>query len=70
MYCSNELTNKFTNTRQHNKYLLQYIGYVFRHVIRSSSGLHRNKSQVLSRYWNPNIFVIVNVHKVLIMSKM
>ena len=61
--CSNELNNKLISTRQHNKYLLEYIGYMFRPVNRSSSGLHRNKSLVLFRYWYPNIFTIVNVHK-------
>jgi len=40
--CSNELNNKLTNTRQHNKYLLEYIGYMFRTVDRSSSGLQWN----------------------------
>jgi len=42
--CSNEVYNKFTNVRQHNKYLLEHIGYMFRPVNRSSSGLHQNKS--------------------------
>jgi len=51
-----EIDNKLTNKRQHNKYLLQYIGYMFGPVYRSSSGLHRNKSQVLFRCWDPNIF--------------
>ena len=41
----------------------KYIGYMFRPVNRSSSGLHRNKSQVLFRYWDPGIFTIVNVGK-------
>jgi len=54
--CSNEVYNKFPNTRQHNKYLLQQIGYMFRPVNRSSSGLQQNKSKVLLRNWNPNIF--------------
>ena len=53
-----------TDTRQHNRYLLQYIGYMFRPVNRSSSGLQRNKSQVLFRYWDPDVFVVVNVHKI------
>ena len=44
-----------TSTRQHNKYLLGYIGYMFRPVNRSSSGLHQNKSQMLLEYWDPNI---------------
>jgi len=57
------LNNKVTSARQHNKYLLQYTGYMFRPVNRSSSGLQQNKSQVLFRYWDPNIFTIVNVHK-------
>jgi len=30
--------NKITNIRQHNKYLLEYVGYMFRPVNRSSSG--------------------------------
>jgi len=57
------LNNKLTITRQHNKYLLECVDYMFRPVNRSSSGLHRNKSQVLFRYWDPNIFTVVNVHK-------
>ena len=57
------LNNKLTSTRQHNKYLLQYVGYIFCPVNRSLSGLHRNKSHVLLRYWDPNISTIVNVHK-------
>jgi len=36
-----------TNTRQHNKRLLEYTGYVFRPVNGSSSGLQRSKCQVL-----------------------
>ena len=55
---------KLTNTLQHNKYLLQYVGYMFRPVNRPSSGLQQNKSQVLFRYWDPNIFTAVNVHKI------
>jgi len=35
------------NTRQQNKRLLQYTGYMFRPVNRSSSGLQQSKSQVL-----------------------
>ena len=50
-------------TRQHNKYLLEYIGYMYRPVNRSSSGLHRNKSQVLFRYWDRNIITVVNIQK-------
>ena len=41
--------NKLTNTRQQNKCLLQYTGYMFRPVSRSSSGLQQGKSQVL--FW-------------------
>jgi len=37
--CSNEINDKLTNIRQHNKYLLEYIGYMFRPVNKSSSGL-------------------------------
>ena len=33
------LYNKFTNIRQHNKYLLENISYIFRPVNRSISGL-------------------------------
>ena len=62
--CSNEIHNNLTNTRQHNNFLLEYIGYMFRPVNRSSSGLQRNKSQMLFRYWDPNIFTVVNVHKI------
>ena len=51
----NEINNKLTGTRQHNKYLLEYIGYIFRPVDRSSSGLQQNKSQSLFRYLDPNI---------------
>jgi len=68
--CSNEINNKLICTRQHNKYLLEYIGYIFRPVNRLSSGLQQNKSQVLFRYWDPNIFTVLNVHKILILDKM
>jgi len=54
---------KLTNTRQHNKYLLEYIGYMFRPVNRSSSGFQQNKSQVLFKYWDPCIFTVVNIQK-------
>jgi len=43
------------NIYQHNKYLLEHIGYVFQPVNRSSSGLQQNKSKVLLRNWDPNI---------------
>ena len=36
-----------TNTRQHNKCLLEYIRYMFQPVNRLSSGLQQSKSQVL-----------------------
>jgi len=55
---------KLTNTRQRNKYLLECIGYMFRPVNRSTSGLQQNKSQVLFRYWDRNIFIAVNIHKI------
>ena len=42
--------------RQQNKYFLEYIDYVFRPVNRSSSGHQSNKSKVLLRYWDPNIY--------------
>ena len=61
--CSNKLNNKLNSTCQHNKYLLEYIG-MFRPVNRSSSGLHWNTSHVLFRYRGPNIFTIVNIHKI------
>ena len=52
---SNEVYNKFTNIRQHNNYLLNHIGYMFRPVNRSSSGLQQNTSKVLLENWDPNI---------------
>ena len=57
------LNNKLTSTRQHNKYLLEYLGYTFRPANVSSPGLDRNTSQVLFRYWDPNIFTVVKVYK-------
>jgi len=45
--CSNEINNKLTSTRQHKKYLLQYLGYMFRPVNGLSSGLQQNKFQVI-----------------------
>ena len=39
--------NKLTNTRQHNKRLLEYTGYMFRPVNKSSSDLQQSKSQVI-----------------------
>ena len=56
MKCSNEIYNKFTDIRQHNKYLLEYIGYMFRPVNRSSSCHQLSESKVLFRYWDPNIY--------------
>jgi len=41
--------------RQHNNYLLDRTGYMFRPVNRSSSGLQQNKSKLLLENWNPNI---------------
>ena len=38
--------SKLINTRQHNKGLLEYTGYMFRPV-KSSSSLQQSKSQVL-----------------------
>jgi len=35
---------------------VEYIGYMFRPVNRSSSGHQSNKSKVLFIYWNPNIY--------------
>jgi len=35
----NEINNKLTSTRQHNKCLLECRGYMFRPVNKSSSGL-------------------------------
>jgi len=35
---------------------LAYRGYMFRPVNRSSSGHQSNKSKVLLRYWDPNIY--------------
>ena len=32
------------------------MGYMFRPVNRSSSGLHQNKSKVLLANWDPNFF--------------
>jgi len=45
----------FTKIRQHNNYLLDHIGYMFRPVNRSSSDLQENKSKVLLKNWDPNI---------------
>ena len=59
----NELHNKLISTRQLKKYLFKCVGYMFRSVNRSSSGLLRNKTQVFFRYWDPNIFTVVNVNK-------
>jgi len=62
--CSNEISNNLTNTHQHNEYLMEYIGYMFRPVNRSSSGLQQNKSEALFRYWDPNIiFMYVHICK-------
>jgi len=56
MKCSIEVhKKKFSNIRQHNRYLLDHIGYMFRPVNRSSSGLQQNKSKVLLENWDPNI---------------
>jgi hypothetical protein len=50
--CSNEAYNKITNIRQHNKYLFEYIGYMFRPINRSSSGHQKSEPKVLFRYWD------------------
>jgi len=36
-------------------FYLEYVGYMFRPVNRSSSGHQSNKSNVLLRYWDPII---------------
>ena len=61
--CSKEQSNKLNSTRQHNKYVLQYIGYMFRPVNRSSSGLHRNSLGCCLGIGIPNIFTVVNIYK-------
>ena len=43
------LYNTLTNSRQDNKCLLEYVGYMFQPVNRSLSGLQQSKSQVL--FW-------------------
>ena len=43
--------NKLTNTRQHNRRLLEYAGYMFRPVNGSSSDLQQSKSRCCFRYW-------------------
>jgi len=48
------------NISQHNKHSLEHIGFMFRPVNRSSSGLQQNKSKVPLRNWDPNVFIIVN----------
>jgi len=58
------LYNKFTNIRQHNNYLLERIGYMFRLVNRSSSGLQQIESKVLFKYWVPNIFYSCEHNKI------
>jgi len=50
------LYDKFTDIRQQNKYLLEYIGYMFRPVNRSSSCHQYSESEVLFRHWDPNIY--------------
>ena len=40
------------------------IGYMFRPVNRSSSGLQQNKSKVLLRNWDPSVFLIVYKYKI------
>ena len=49
-----EVYDRFTDIRQHNKYLLEYLDYMFRPVNRSSSGHQYSESEVLFRYWDPN----------------
>ena len=52
---SSPVYNKFTYISQHNNYLLDHIGYMFRPVDRSSSSLQQDKSKVLLKNWDPNI---------------
>jgi len=56
LFWNDTLQNKITNIRQHNKYLLEYIGCMFRPVKRSSSGQKESESKVLFRYRDPNIY--------------
>jgi len=60
--CSKEVRvyDKFIDIRQHNKYLLEYLGYMFRPVNKSSSGHQYSESEVLFRHWDPNIYNIYN----------
>jgi len=68
--CSNEVCNKFTNVRQHNNYLLNHIGYMFRPVNRSSSGHQQNKSNVLLKNWDPNFLYSCRQMQNLVLDKM
>jgi len=47
MHGQQNIKKKLSNTCQHNKRLLEYTGYMFRPVTRSSPGLQQSKSQVL-----------------------
>jgi len=49
------LYSKFTNIREHNNYLSDYMGYILRPVNRSLSDLQQNRSEVLLENWDPNI---------------
>ena len=40
------------------------VGYMFRPVNMSSSGLQQNKSKVLLRKWDPYVFKVVNEYTI------
>jgi len=48
-------TKSLVNVSTTNIYL-EYVGYMFRPVNKSSSGHQSNKSNLLLRYWDSNIY--------------
>jgi len=68
--CSNEVYNKFTKYTSAQQIFIGAIGYMFRSVNRSSSGLQHNKSNVLLRNWHPNILYSCKQVKNLVLDKM
>jgi len=61
--------SKFTNIRQHKNYLLDHIGYMFRPVNRSSSGLQQSKSKMLLKKLNSNILYSCKQMQNLVLDK-
>jgi len=57
--CSNDLYNKFTNIRQHNKYLLEQQATCFDLFTGHHQASNRIRNKVLLRNWDPKLFTFL-----------